>query len=158
VAYLLDTNVLSELRKAPAQMDPGVMTWANAQDVEMLYISAISVLEIRRGIHKLEQRGDHAQARIFLAWLERRVLPAYAGRILSIDTAAALCAAILPWPDPADYRDALIAGAALTHGATVVTRNTKHFERSGAKLLNPWERPASNRTLHEPRTEYRNRR
>jgi len=137
--YLLDTNVLSELRKAPTQMDTHVKAWTDAQDVEMLYISVVSVLEIRRGIHKLEQRGDNAQARIFSTWLERRVLPAFTGHILSIDPTIALRTAVLPWPNPTDYRDALIAGTALVHEATIVTRNTKHFENSGAKLINPWE-------------------
>jgi predicted nucleic acid-binding protein len=137
--YLLDTNVLSELRKAPMQIDTCVKAWTDAQDVETLYISVVSVLEIRRGIHKLEQRGDSTQARIFSDWLERRVLPAYTGRILNVDPAVALRAAVLPWPNPADYRDALIAGTALTHEAIIVTRNTKHFENSGAKLINPWE-------------------
>ena len=140
--YLLDTNVLSELRKAPTQMDTRVKAWTEAQDVETLYISVISVLEIRRGIHKLEQRGDSAQARVFLTWLERYVLPAYTGRILSVDPAVALRTAVLPWPNPTDYRDALIAGTALVHEAIVVTRNTKHFESSGAKLINPWEQLA----------------
>jgi predicted nucleic acid-binding protein len=139
VIYLLDTNVLSELRKAPMQMNARVKAWVSAQGVETLYISVVSVLEIRRGIHKLEQRGDSAQAKIFHTWLARRVLPAYANRILGINPDVALRAAILPWPNPDDYRDALIAGTALVHGATVVTRNTKHFESSGAKLINPWE-------------------
>ncbi|MCL2310552.1 MAG: type II toxin-antitoxin system VapC family toxin [Proteobacteria bacterium] len=137
--YLLDTNVLSELRKAPTQMNARVKAWTNAQDVETLYISVVSVLEIRRGIHKLEQRGDSIQARIFLTWLEHRVLPAYTGRILSVDSAVALRAAVLPWANPDNYRDALVAGAALLHGATVVTRNTRDFEGRGVKLINPWE-------------------
>ena len=137
--YLLDTNVLSELRKAPVQMDTRVKAWTDAQDVETLYISVVSVLEIRRGIHKLEQRGDSAQAKIFSTWLERYVLPAYTGRILNVDPAVALRTAVLLWPNPTDYRDALIAGTALVHDAVIVTRNSKHFESSGAKLLNPWE-------------------
>jgi predicted nucleic acid-binding protein len=139
VIYLLDTNVLSELRKAPAQMDTRVKAWTEAQDVETLYISVVSVLEIRRGIYKLEQRGDNAQARVFSVWLDRCVLPAYTGRILSVDPAVALRTAVLHWPNPTDYRDALIAGTALVHGAIIVTRNTKHFESSGAKQINPWE-------------------
>ena len=137
--YLLDTNVLSELRKAPAQMDTRVKAWTDAQNVETLYISVVSVLEIRRGIHKLEQRGDSAQAKIFSVWLERCVLPAFTGRILNVDPAVALRAAVLPWANSTDYRDALIAGTALVHEAIVVTRNTKHFENSGTRLINPWE-------------------
>jgi predicted nucleic acid-binding protein len=139
LTYLLDTNVLSELRKSPATVDTSVKQWAQAQSLDTLFISVISVLEIRRGIHLVEQRGDHAQAAVFSQWLHERVLPAYAGRILPVEQTIALRAAITPWPSPADYRDALIASTALIHGATVVTRNVKDFAATGAKLLNPWE-------------------
>jgi len=135
--YLLDTNVLSELRKVPA--NPRVKNWVDAQDKATLFISAVSMLEIRRGIHKLELRGDLAQAAIFTAWLQRQIQPAFAGRILSIDQDVALRAAVLPWPDLNDYRDALIAATALVHGATVVTRNVRHFEGTGVQVVNPWE-------------------
>jgi predicted nucleic acid-binding protein len=135
--YLLDTNVLSELRKVPA--NARVKTWIDAQVKATLFISAVSVLEIRRGIYKLELRGDSAQAAIFMAWLQRQIQPAFAGRILSVDQDVALRAAVLPWADPTDYRDALIAATALVHGATVVTRNVRHFEGTGVQIVNPWD-------------------
>jgi predicted nucleic acid-binding protein len=135
--YLLDTNVLSELRKVPA--DPRVKNWVDVQEKTTLFISAVSLLEIRRGIYKLEMRGDLAQAGIFSTWLQRQIQPAFKGRILSIDQDIALRAAVLPWPDPIDYRDALIAATALVHDAIVVTRNVRHFEGTGVQLINPWE-------------------
>ena len=135
--YLLDTNVLSELRKAPA--NPRVKNWVDVQEKTALFISVVSMLEIRRGICKLELRGDFTQATIFTNWLQRQIQPAFAGRILSVDQDVALRAAVLPWSDPSDYRDALIAATALTRGATVVTRNVRHFEETGVQILNPWE-------------------
>ncbi|MCL2345025.1 MAG: type II toxin-antitoxin system VapC family toxin [Desulfobulbus sp.] len=137
--YLLDTNVLSELRKAPATRSPQVTAWATAQNKEILFISVVSLMEIRRGIVKLEQRGDAVQAAMLTRWLHQHILPAFSGRIFSIDPATALRAAELPWSAPNDYRDALIAATALTHGMTVVSRNIKDFAATGAKLLNPWE-------------------
>lgn len=134
--YLLDTNVISETRKSNG--DPLAKAWVAAQPTGGLYLSAITVLEIQRGIYKAEQQGDHAKAMIFERWLEERVLPAFAGRILAVDQAVARRAARLSWPNPKDYRDPLIAATALVHGATVVTRNVKDFEESGAKLINPW--------------------
>lgn len=133
---LLDTNVVSELRKASC--DTNVRTWMVEQATDTLYISAITVLEIQRGIGLAAQRGDTAQAAVFTRWLESQVLPAFNGRILPIDHVVARKAAQLPWPDPRDYRDAFIAATGLVHGASVVTRNTKHFETCGVPLLNPW--------------------
>jgi predicted nucleic acid-binding protein len=138
--YLLDTNVLSETRKGHGHAL--VKAWVTAQPTGGLYLSAITVLEVQRGIYKAEQQGDQAKAAIFERWLEERLLPAFAGRILTTDQAVARRAARLPWPDPRDYRDALIAATALVHGAVVVTRNVKHFEGFGVKLLNPWEQLA----------------
>lgn len=133
---LLDTNVISELRKASC--DANVRTWMVEQATDTLYISAITVLEIQRGIGLAAQRGDTTQAAVFTRWLESQVLPAFNGRILPIDHVVARKAAQLPWPDPRGYRDALIAATGLVHGASVVTRNTKHFETRGVPLLNPW--------------------
>lgn len=135
---LLDTNVISELRKSTCH--PKVLAWVSAQATSTLYICAITVLEIQRGISQLEQRGDKAQAAVLDGWLENMVLPAFAGRILAVDHHVARRAARLPWADARDYRDPLIAATGLVHGATVVTRNTKHFAASGVPLLNPWAR------------------
>jgi predicted nucleic acid-binding protein len=134
---LLDTNVVSEVRKSSCH--PSVQAWMASQATDTLYICAITVLEIQRGISLAELRGDNAQAAVFNRWLEDKVLPAFAGRILPLDHIVARRAAQLPWADARDYRDPLIAATGLVHGATVVTRNVKHFHPSGVRLVNPWE-------------------
>jgi hypothetical protein len=134
---LLDTNVISEARKSTCH--PRVLAWMASQSIDTMYISAITVLEIQRGISQAEQRHDELQASVFNRWLEDKVLPAFAGRILPVDHLVARRAAQLPWADAEDYRDPLIAATGLVHGATVVTRNIKHFEAAAVKLLNPWE-------------------
>lgn len=135
--FILDTNVISEARKSTCH--PNVRTWLAAQENEHLYLSAITVLEIQRGITQAVQRGDKAQAEIFTQWLEDMVLPAFENRVLAVDHLVARQAAKLTWQDARDYRDSLIAATGLVHGAVVVTRNVKHFSDSGAKLLNPWD-------------------
>lgn len=134
---LLDTNVVSEARKSSCH--PNVQTWMAAQATDTMYISAITVLEIQRGISQTAQRGDELQAKVLNRWLEGMVLPAFAGRILPIDHVVAQRAARLTWSDARDYRDPLIAATGLVHGAVVVTRNIKHFEASGVQLIDPWQ-------------------
>lgn len=134
---LLDTNVISEVRKSAC--DPKVRAWMAAQSTGSMYISAVSVLEIQRGISLLALRGDERQAAILNRWLEEMVLPAFDGRILPVDDLIARRAAQLPWADARDYRDPLIAATGLVHGAAIVTRNVKHFAAAGAKLIDPWE-------------------
>lgn len=141
--YLLDTNVVSELRKAKTgKADPGVTAWAAATSAADMFLSAISVLELELGVLLVERR-DGAQGQVLRAWLDRHVLPAFEGRILPIDTAVAQRCARLHGPDPRAERDALIAATALVHGLTVVTRNVSDFDPSGVGLLNPWVRPAA---------------
>lgn len=135
--FLLDTNVVSELRKA-AHADPRVRRWAGRVSPAALYLSAISVLELEIGVLLVERR-DPRQGALLRAWLDQRVLPAFDERILSIDTAVARRCAALHIPDPCSDRDALIAATALIHGLTVVTRNVVDFQPTGAKLLNPWQ-------------------
>jgi predicted nucleic acid-binding protein len=136
--YLLDTNVVSELRKAKSgKADKHVIAWAASVPANGLYLSAISVLELETGI-LLIQRRDASQGAMLRAWLEEHVLPAFSGRILAIDTAVAQRCAKLHVPDPKADRDALIAATALVHGMTLVTRNVGDFEYTGVKILNPW--------------------
>ena len=134
--YLLDTNVVSELRKA-GRADRCVVAWAEQADVQFMHISVVSILEIRLGILSL-QRKDKTQADILGAWLSRQVIPGFAERILPVDLAVALRCAELHVPDPRSDRDALIAATALAHGLTVVTRNTKDFQTTGVATINPW--------------------
>ncbi len=137
--FVLDTNVISELRKINAgKADHRVALWADEVEAGSLHISAITVLELELGILKIERR-DPAQGAMLRAWLETRVLPEFDGRIFPVDTVVARRCARLHVPDPRAERDALIAATALVHGMIVVTRNTADFAATGVPLLNPWE-------------------
>lgn len=136
--YVLDTNVVSELRKAKAgKADKNVAAWAASTPAAELFLSAITILELETGILLVERR-DAAQGAMLRAWLDGHVLPAFAGRVLAIDTAVAQRCAKLHVPNPRADRDALIAATALTHGMIVVTRNVADFESTGVQILNPW--------------------
>jgi predicted nucleic acid-binding protein len=136
--FLLDTNVVSELRKAKSgKADRHVTAWAASQLPNSLYLSAITILELEMGVLQIERR-DPAQGSMLRAWVEDHVLPAFAGRVLPVDTVVALRCAALHVPDPRSDRDALIAATAIVHGLTVVTRNLADFEPTGVRLLNPW--------------------
>lgn len=134
---ILDTNVVSELRKAK-KANPNVKKWARPLPSASLYISVISVLELEIGILLIERR-DKEQGAILRAWMDRHVLPTFSGRILAIDTDVAQRCATLHVPNPRSDRDALIAATALVHGLRVATRNVADFERMGVGVLNPWE-------------------
>ena len=139
--YILDTNVISELRKAK-KTHPNVKKWAERVPSASLYISVISVLELEIGILLLDRpdkdRRDNQQGAILRAWMDLHVLPTFSGRILAIDTDVARRCATLHVPNPRSDRDALIAATALVHGLTVVTRNVADFERTGVGVVNPW--------------------
>lgn len=135
--YVLDTNVVSELRKA-RKADRAIRTWAQALPSSSLYLSAISILELEIGILLIERR-DPQQGAVLRAWMDGHVLPAFEGRILAIDTAVAQRCAALHVPSPRSDRDALIAATAFVHGMTVVTRNVEHFQPTGVALVNPWQ-------------------
>jgi hypothetical protein len=136
--YLLDTNVISELRKAnTGKADPQVVAWASGVSPASLFVSAISVLELETGILLVERR-DAVQGKMLRQWLETQVLPTFAERVLAVDAAVARQCARWHVPDPRSDRDALIAATAMVHGMTVVTRNVADFEPTGCALLNPW--------------------
>ncbi len=136
--YLLDTSVVSELRKIHlGKADAYVAAWADSVDATDLYLSAITVQELEIGV-LLAERRDPAQGAVFRVWLNSHVLPAFAGRILAVDTAVAQRSARLHVPDPRPVRDGLIAATALVHGMTVVTCNVADFEPMGVQMLNPW--------------------
>ena len=140
--FLLDTNVVSELRKAKAgKADKNVAAWATRVSPGGLFLSAITILELETGALLVERR-DPAQGAILRAWLDGHVLPAFAGRVLAVDTAVAQRCARLHVPDPRADGDALIAATALVHGMTVVTRNVADFEPTGVPTLNPWSHDA----------------
>ena len=135
--YLLDTNVVSELRKA-RKTHPNVRIWAEALPTASLYLSVISIAELEIGVLLIERR-DAKQGAILRAWMDGHVLPTFAGRILPVESAVALRCAALHVPDPRSDRDALIAATALVHGMTVITRNVSHFEGMGIGIMNPWQ-------------------
>ena len=139
--FLLDTNVVSELRR-PERANANVRTWASNTPAELHAICVVTVLELERGTLLMERR-DAMQGAILRRWLEQEVLRPQAARILAIDTAITRRCASLHVPNPRPERDALIAATALTHGLTVVTRNTADFEPMGVMLLNPWLPPSA---------------
>ncbi|AZV26243.1 MULTISPECIES: type II toxin-antitoxin system VapC family toxin [Pseudomonas] len=134
--YLLDTNVISELRKP--QADKNVVAWAKTIIAPRMFISAITLKELETGVLRMERR-DPAQGKILRTWLKRHVMPAFDARILPVDAAVALRCARIHVPDQANESDALIAATALVHGLTVVTRNTGDFASSGVDVINPWD-------------------
>ena len=134
--FLLDTNILSELRRRD-RTDPKVAAWADGVHPGDLFLSAITILEIEAGTLML-QRRDQRQGAMLRAWIDDKVLPAFEGRILPVDTAVAQRCARLHVPDPRAERDALIAATALVHRLTVATRNVADFQAMGVALLDPW--------------------
>ena len=141
--FVLDTNVVSELRKAKSgKANKNVTAWAASVSPGSLFISAITILELEAGVLMLERR-DQAQGTILRIWLDQYVLPAFAGRVLPVDTAVAQRCARLHVPNPCTERDALIAATALVHSMTIVTRNVADFEVTGVPLLNPWNQNPS---------------
>lgn len=138
MSFLLDTNVLAELRKVKSgKADSNVAEWAFAIDAADLYLSAVTILELETGVLMMERR-DGVQGAMLRAWLTDHVMPAFSGRIISVDTAVAMRSASLQVPDPQPLYDTLIAATALVHAMTLVTRNVRDFQRTGVSLLNPW--------------------
>ncbi len=139
--FVLDTNVVSELRKVRlGKADVKVSVWAQSVDAASLFVSVITIMELELGVLSIE-RKDAAQGALLRTWLEQHVLPEFSGRTLPIDTAVAQRCAKLHVPDRRSERDALIAATALTHGMTLVTRNVADFKPTGVSLINPWEPP-----------------
>lgn len=137
--YLLDTNVVSELRKVRSgKADPNVAAWAESVDAADLFVSAITIMELELGVLSIE-RKDATQGAMLRAWLDQHVLPEFSRRTLPIDTAVAQRCARLHVPDKRGERDALIAATALVHGMTVATRNVADFQPTGVAIFNPWE-------------------
>ncbi len=138
MAFLLDTNIISEFRRVQAGKGAAeVAEWAASVARAELYLSAITVMELEMGV-RLAERRDVAQGTLLRRWITSVVLPEFVTRILPFDTDAALCAAALHVPDPKPWRDAAIAATAMVHGMTVVTRNTADFNPTGVAVFNPW--------------------
>lgn len=137
--YLLDTNVVSELRKVRAgKAHPGVAGWAAGTPVTTMHLSVVTLQELGSGV-LLVERSDERQGELLRAWLDGSVRRVFEGRILPVDEAVALRAGALQVPDPAPHADALIAATALVHELTLVTRNVHDFERfAGLRHIDPW--------------------
>lgn len=138
--YLLDTNVVSELRKIrQGKADPGVMNWAEGVAASDLYLSVVTIQELEIGV-MLAERRDPMKGNILRFWFESKVLPVFRHRILPINMQISRCSARLHVPAPRPVRDAFIAATGIVHAMTVVTRNVHDFEPMGVAFLNPWEK------------------
>ncbi|WP_112411147.1 type II toxin-antitoxin system VapC family toxin [Rhizobium sp. BK312] len=139
---LLDTNVVSELRKvANGKADPNVAVWNETVDPAETFISSVVLHELEIGV-RLVEHNDAVAGKVLRNWLENTVLGTFSGRILPLDEAAAVQAAKWHVPNPRPINDAYIAAAAFTKRMTLVTRNVKDFEGMGVNLVNPWDMPA----------------
>jgi toxin FitB len=137
--FLLDTNVVSELRKARAgRADKNVTAWASGASAASMFVSVITVQELEIGV-LLAERRDPSQGKVLRRWLEQQVLPGFGERILPVDTTVARRSAALHVPDPRPVRDTLIAATALVHGLSVVTRDVADFAPTGAEIIDPWQ-------------------
>ena len=136
--YLLDTNVISELRKSAAKQHSRVADWIRTVHIADLYLSVITVYELEIGIRRIERR-DSPQGRQFRQWLDHGVLPQFQGKILSFDMPVAMRAAGLHVPNPRPLADSFIAATAAEHGMVLVTRNTSDFQGMDVEVLNPFE-------------------
>lgn len=134
--FVLDTNVISELRHGKSNPSEQVRRWAAGQPSSRLFLSSISILELEIGIQALERRTP-PQGSALRTWLAG-VRAAFAGRILPFTENTATVCASLHVPDRRSERDAMIAATAIEHGFTVVTRNVSDFPETGLALVNPW--------------------
>ncbi len=138
--FILDTNVVSELRKVRLnKANENVAKWADSVATPDLYLSVVTIQELEIGV-LLSERRDAEKGAIFRTWLNSHVLPAFEGRILPVDLAVALQSAKFHFPDPHPIRDGLIAATALVHSMAVVTRNVDDFKRTGVPIINPWDK------------------
>ncbi|HVT60122.1 MAG TPA: type II toxin-antitoxin system VapC family toxin [Thermoanaerobaculia bacterium] len=135
MSYLVDTNVVSELRKN-RRCNPGVAAWFAGVSSEEIYLSVLTVGELRKGIESIRRR-DEAAAKALEAWLQELVF-AYSDRFLPVDQVIAEQWGRFSVPDPLPVFDALLAATAKVHGLTLVTRNLKHVERTGVDCMSPF--------------------
>jgi predicted nucleic acid-binding protein len=137
--YLLDTNVVSEIRKASTgKADPHVVAWTQAIPNTLSYISVMTLFEIEIGILSLDRR-DGFQAAALRRWMEEGVKYEFRDRMISIDGAIALRCAACNVPNTRSLRDAFIGATAFVRGYTLVTRNVRDFQGMELKIVNPWQ-------------------
>lgn len=138
--FVLDTNVVSALRVRGRNRL--VETWSASVPVPDQFVTATTIAELERGV-VAKERSDPAQGDVLRQWFEDRVLPAFAGRVLSFDLPAARVLATYRVPEHAPFDDALIAAIAQAKDMTVATRNTRHFEPLDVQCINPWNQHSS---------------
>lgn len=136
MTYLLDTNIVSEMRRRGA-MHPKAAQWLGSVAPVQLYISSITIFEIERGVEKVARRNAKRGTELS-TWLRRHVMPAFDGRILALDADAALHAATLHAGRARLDADCLVAAIALAHGKVIVTRNTRDFDGLGVRVVDPF--------------------
>ena len=137
---LLDTNVVSELRKNKARINPQVLNWAKSLELQDSYLSVITVYELERGILLLAKK-DPQQSSDLSTWLNTIKDDEFKGRLLPISTEIASRAAALQADNPRPVPDSFIAATALEHNLMLATRNTQDFLGTDVTLINPWEAP-----------------
>jgi toxin FitB len=137
--FVLDTNTVSELRKARSgKANAGVGAWVTSVPAAQLFVSVVTIHELEYGV-LLAERSDPRRGALLREWLDHSVPEVFVDRVLPVDEAVARRAAALHVPDPAPFRDALIGATALVHRMAVVTRNVSDFERfAGLAVVNPW--------------------
>lgn len=139
--FLLDTNVVSELRKASTgRIDANVLRWSHSVPPALCHVSAMSILELEIGVRQMERR-DARQGEALRQWMDGTVFPFFSERILSVDLAVVLRLAEMSVPDRQPERDGLIGATAYVHNMVLITRNVVDFEGAGIRILNPWLEP-----------------
>lgn len=136
--YLLDTNVVSEIRKAGSgKADLAVLSWIRPIAPQLLYISVMTVFEIEIGILQIERR-DGKQGAALRRWMDDGVKRAFENRIIAADEQIAIRSAGFSIPDPRPLRDSFIGATARERNLVLVTRNIRDFQEMGVALVNPW--------------------
>lgn len=137
--YLLDTNVISEIRRLKhGKCHPSVAQWVSKTSEALMRTSVIVMMELERGVLALERKNPE-QGKVLRTWLENQVKPSFLGKVLPIDEKTAEICAKLHIPAHAPENDAWIASSALQHKLILVTRNVADFKQMGVKLFNPFD-------------------